>query len=49
MIKSTIIYANNEEEARDTVQAKYGKVTKIECLGLNHMKNPYYRVTYRPI
>ena len=45
-MKSTIIYANSIEEARSKVESKFGMVKRIQPLGVNHMGNPYYRVSW---
>jgi len=44
--KSTIIYADNEKDAESKVESKLGKVKRVEPLGLNHLKNPFFRVTF---
>lgn len=45
-IKSTIIYADNEKDAESKVESKLGTVKRVDPLGLNHLKNPFFRVTF---
>jgi len=45
--KSTIRYGNSEEEVTEKVSL-LGTVTNVEYMGVNDMKNPYYRVSYTP-
>ena len=46
--KSTIIYANSEDEARSKVKERFGAVRSVRYLGKNDMGNPYYRVVFIP-
>ncbi len=44
---STIVYAIDAAHAKEKVEAKGHVVETSEYLGVNHMGDPYFRVTYR--
>jgi hypothetical protein len=46
--KSTVIYAKDRAEAIKKVEAKFGEVKTAEKLGVDHLGNPYFRVTFYP-
>lgn len=49
MDKSTIVYAIDAEHAKEKIEAKGYTVKESEYLGVNHMNNPYFRVTYKEV
>ncbi len=44
---STIVYAIDAAHAKEKVEAKGHIVETSAYLGVNHMGDPYFRVTYR--
>ena len=44
---STIVYAIDAAHAKEKVEAKGHIVETSKYLGVNHLNNPYFRVTYK--